>query len=69
VTTVIASTCDLCGAEHVPVRNDIVRWVDPSFGRYEAVLRCKDTEVCKRRIAANGDAWPVEDPRRESGND
>jgi hypothetical protein len=43
--------------------------VDPSFGRYEAVLRCKDTEVCTRRIAANGDAWPVEDPRRESGND
>jgi hypothetical protein len=43
--------------------------MDPSFGRYEAVLRCKDTEACKRRIAANGDAWPVEDPRRESRDD
>lgn len=52
--------CAICGAEMGTLRVALVRWLD---GRYDKALRCTDTDGCRKRVIAQGDVWPIIDPK------
>lgn len=52
--------CALCGLEAGTLRVALVRWLDR---RYDKVLRCTDVEGCRKRVADQGDVWPIIDPQ------
>jgi len=52
-------TCLLCGATG-DVRTALVAWRQPLAGRrFEAVPRCADHDGCRRRVAEQGEDWPL----------
>jgi len=52
-------TCLLCGATG-DVRVALVAWRQPLAGRrFEAVPRCMDHAGCHRRVAEQGEDWPL----------
>lgn len=55
--------CQLCGSEERrDLRWSLVKWADAEPGMaYEHVGRCNDEDACRRRIADQGESWPLEE--------
>jgi len=57
--------CQLCGnPDKRDLHKALVHWIEAPMGMaYSHVDVCRDREACKRRVAIQGDIWPlVEQP-------
>lgn len=59
--------CELCGhTERHDIRVSLVHWRDAPLGMaYEHLPRCIDRSACKRRVADQGDIWPLVESANE----